>query len=129
MSNQSPFDALRLLTDRVRQELDKIGLSMVAAQFIPAEDGSDHMMIVAHIEQDTFKTPEELEKERTDADFSALVGDLTFDLSNEAEPVLVDKSEHDEEDDENEWRAEQIAEMKRQIKENLAKGEDGTGQA
>jgi len=96
MSND-PFPQLRALEARIIKLANELGLDIVGLEFVPQGDSTNLVHFIANVQQDTLKTIEEVDKDKTDAAFEQLMGG--FDVTTDDEGnVTLDEAEAEIED-------------------------------
>jgi len=90
----NPFDAIRRITERIKQIADELDLELVNIAFMP-EDADEHfpndrnvVSAFFHIKPEAVKSVMEIEKEQLDEDFESILGGITVEEDEEGNVVL-----------------------------------------
>ena len=92
--NPDPLEQVRLLKNRVEQEIAKMGFELLSFSIEPEGEGDAVLELSLGVSQESLSTPEEREQSKIDADFEAMMlGSIESsddDSSNEKQKELND---------------------------------------
>jgi len=88
----NPFEAMRLLTKRIKEIAEKLELSILNINFVPEDGAGDVVNIFFSIEADAVKTEAEREVDATSAEFDNIMKSLELGpMDDEGVPTLIEK--------------------------------------
>lgn len=84
----NPMEDLRLLMQRVADEVMDLNVRLVQFVAIPAQSGTDHISCTFEVLPEAVKSTDEIKHDRLQDDFFSILGDMTAEVDEEGNVLI-----------------------------------------